>query len=90
MNTQTILEELLALLERHGVEVRIAALGGGADALCKVKDKYIFFVDTDSDTVDTAAACARAMGQTVDIETVYLRPEVREFVQKYGFKSAEP
>ena len=71
------------LLEKNKVELRRDALGGGAGGLCKIKDKYTFFVDTDSTTAETAAICAAAVAKIIDIETVYIRPEVREFIEKY-------
>lgn len=84
MNRQAILDELLGLLEKNGVEVRTAALGGGAGGLCQIRGKYTFFVDTESSPADMAAVCAQAVAAIVDVEKVYLRPEVREFVEKYG------
>ena len=81
MNKQAVLEELLALLGANGVTVRTDALGGGGGGLCKIKDEYIFFVDTQSPFAESAEICARAVGELVDIETIYLRPEIREFIE---------
>lgn len=87
MNTEAILDELLAVLERTGVQVRTEALGGGAGGLCKIKGKYIFFVDSESGAADSAAVCAEAVAKIVDVDEIYLTPQVREFVEKYGCKS---
>jgi hypothetical protein len=83
MNTREILEQLLALLESNNVEIRTESLGGGGGGLCKIKGQYTLFVDSDSTTADSAATSAQAVTKVVDIDTVYIRPEVREFIEKH-------
>jgi len=85
MNEQRILEELLALLEANGVSIRREPLGGGAGGLCTVKNQHIFFVDTQaSSSADVAALAAEAVGKIVNIESIYLRPEIRQFIESHG------
>ena len=84
MNEQRILEELLALLEANGVTVRNEPLGGSGGGLCAVKGKPIFFVDTQAPSAQAAAVCAEAVSKTVHIEKVYIRPEVRQFIENYS------
>jgi hypothetical protein len=81
MNEQRILEELLALLEANGVTIRHEPLAGSAGGLCTVKGQHIFFVDTQSSSADNAAGAAEAVQKTVDIEKVYIRPEIRQFIE---------
>jgi hypothetical protein len=81
MNEQRILDELLELLEANGVTIRHEPLGGGAGGLCTIKGQHIFFVDTQSSSADVAAAAAEAARKAVDIEKVYMRPEIREFIE---------
>jgi len=83
MKTQEILEQILALLESNNVEVRTESLGGGGGGLCKIKGRYTLFVDSDSATADSAAISAQAVAKIVDIDAVYIRPEVREFIEKH-------
>jgi len=89
MNEQRILEELLALLEAKGVTIRNEPLGGSGGGLCTVKGERIFFVDTQSTSGESAALCAEAVSKVVDVEKVYLRPEVRQFIENYGNKEKE-
>jgi hypothetical protein len=84
MNEQRILDELLTLLEANGVTIRHEALAGAAGGLCTVKGHNIFFVDTQSSSVDVAALAAEAVRKIVDIEAVYLRPEIRQFIESNG------
>lgn len=81
MNERRILEELLALLEANGVTIRHEPMAGGAGGLCTVKGQHIFFVDTQSSSADVAALAAEAVSKVVDIEAVYLRPEIRQFIE---------
>ena len=81
MNEQAILEELLALLETSNVKIRSEPLGGSGGGLCSIKGQRIFFVDTQAPTADVAAFCAEAVKKVVDIEKVFIKPQVRQFVE---------
>jgi hypothetical protein len=84
MNEQRILEELLALLEANGVAIRDEPLGGNGGGLCAMKGRQIFFVDTQAPSAVVAAMCAQAMPKVVDIEQIYIKPEVRQFIESYN------
>jgi hypothetical protein len=84
MNEQRILEELVMLLETNGVAIRREPLAGGAGGLCTIKGQHIFFVDTQSSSADVAALAAEAVAKIVDIENIYLRPEIRQFIESRG------
>jgi len=81
MNEQRILEELLALLEANHVKIRRERLGGTGGGLAAMKGENIFFVDTEAAGAEVAGLCAEAVVKVVDIETIYLRPEVRQFIE---------
>ncbi len=81
MNEQRILEDLLTLLESNGVVIRREPLGGGGGGLCKIKGQNLFFYDTEADSADLAVLAAEAVAKLVDIENIYLRPEVRQFIE---------
>lgn len=81
MNEQRILEELLALLEANNVTIRREPLSGSGGGLCTIKGESIFFVDTQASSPEAASACAEAVSKVVDTEKVYIRPEVREFIE---------
>jgi hypothetical protein len=82
MDEQTILDELLVLLKDNGVNVRGEPMGGSGGGLCSIKGQNVFFVDTQSAVAETATLCAEAVAKLVDIETIYLRPEVRQFIEE--------
>ena len=83
MNEYRILEELLGLLEQNGVTIRKEPLGGNGGGLCSVKEKSIFFVDTQASSTDMAVLCAEAVVEKVNIENIYILPEVRQFIEKH-------
>ena len=83
MNEQRILDELLALLEANGVSIRDEPLGGSGGGLCTMKGQHIFFRDTQAPSAVSAAMCAEAVSKVADIEQIYIKPEVREFIENY-------
>jgi hypothetical protein len=83
MDDQRILDELIALLEANDVKVRREPLGGGGGGLCAIKGENMFFLDTESPSTEAAYMCAEALLQVADIETLYIRPEVREFIESH-------
>jgi len=84
MNEQRILEELLELLEANDVTIRREPLGGSGGGLCTIKGEQIFFVDIQAPSAESAALCAEAAARVVDIEKIYIRPEVRQFVENHS------
>jgi hypothetical protein len=82
MDNKAILDEMLDLLDGRGVKIRKDSLGGGSSGLCKIKGDFIFFEDTDSSTYEISVSCAKAVGEVLDIETIYLKPEVRCFIEQ--------
>ena len=81
MNEKRILEELLGLLEQNGVTIRNEPLGGSGGGLCTIKSEKIFFVDTQASSAEMVAVCAEAVAKAVDTEHIYIRPEVRQFIE---------
>ena len=81
MDSQAVLQQLLSLLEDKGVEVRSEPLGGAGGGLCNIKGKNIFFLDTQAPTAEVVMLCAQAVGRLVDIESIYIRPEIRQYIE---------
>ena len=75
------MEELLALLEANDVTVRNEPLGGSGGGLCTVKGKRILFVDTEAPSIVTATICAESLPKVADIEQIFIKPQVRQFIE---------
>ena len=67
-----ILNELVDLLESGGVSVRREALGGGGGGLCKVKGKWIFFLDTEASLQESIACGSEAVARVIENENICL------------------
>jgi hypothetical protein len=83
MDTSEITEELVALIEQNGVEIRRESMGGGGGGLCVIREKKIFFVDTDCPIAEMNAICSRTVNELMGIDMVYIRPQVRQLLEKY-------
>jgi len=59
------------------------AVGGGGGGLCVIKEKKIFFVDTECSVAEMNVICSKTVNELLDIDTVYIRPQVRELLEKY-------
>jgi len=86
MDNQAILEQLLALLQASGVAIRNEPLGGSGGGLCFLKGRPVFFVDTQATTADVAVLSAQALTKVADIESMFIKPQVRAFIEKHGFR----
>jgi hypothetical protein len=81
MNEQSILDELLALLEANSVTIRNEPLGGSGGGLCTIKGEPIFFVDTQASSAVSASVCAEAVPKVVDVEQIYIKPQIRQYIE---------
>ena len=84
MNEQMILQELLALLEANGITIRTEPLGGSGGGLCTIKGERIFFIDTQAPSITVATMCAETVPKVVDIEQIYIKPQVRQLIETHG------
>ena len=84
MNELQILDELLALLEAKGTAIRTEPLGGSGGGLAIVKGRQFFFVDSQAPSAEMAVLAAQAALKVTDIEGVYLKPQVRQFIEDHN------
>jgi hypothetical protein len=87
MNTEGLLDELLILLEKAGVAVRMDQMGGGGGGMYTAKGMNTVMLDSQASATERAAVCARALAKVTDIEEVYMKPEVRQFVEREAQRS---
>ena len=76
--------EMLELAQRLGIPVRHAKLGGAGGGLACIKGKRQLFLDLDADPADQLEQTARALAGVAELETVYVRPDVREMIDGYA------
>jgi hypothetical protein len=89
MNENMLLEELIGLLEAHGIRVRREALESFPGGVCRMKGETVLFLDSVADPAELAALCAATAAQLLNLEALYLRPQLRQFIQKAAAARAE-
>lgn len=72
------------LLEANSVTIRTEPLGGSGGGFCTIKGQNIFFLDSQASSAESAVLCAEAVAKVVDIEKIYLKPEIRQFIENYA------
>lgn len=77
-------DELLDLARRLGITVRHAHLGGSGGGLVKLKDKRQLFIDLDAEPMDQLDTTIGALATQPDLDTVYIRPDVRELIDEFA------
>ena len=81
MDERHILKILIDLLEANRIKIRRELLEDGPGGLCRIGKERILFLDSRAQPDDQAEACAAALAEVVDIDNIYLLPDVREFVE---------
>ena len=84
MEDESLLGQLLDLAERLGIKVRYVSLGGEGGGICTIRGERVLFVDNSAGLLDRVAATSRALAEEVDLSDVYVLPEVREALERYG------
>ena len=78
VNLDAKLGVLLTLADSLGIEIRRIPIGGRGGTLCAIKGRRVLFLDTDADRATQYDRVLRELAQVPEIDSVYLRPEVRE------------
>jgi hypothetical protein len=82
MTDQQILQELEALLEALGIHVRHETLEGFRGGICMINGRCCMFLDACTQPADLARLCAAAVMRKIDLDTMYLKPEVRRYLEE--------
>ena len=88
MHTYKILDDLIALLDAHGVKIRVESLDESSGGLCRVNEQNILFLEKNAGADQQVQVCAEAILKLIDIATVYLKPEVRQLLENFQNKAA--
>ncbi len=84
MDDEAVLDVLLDILRQSSnLEIRKVPMGGQGGGLCRLKDKVLFYVDSDVSAGEMLAITAGAVGRVVDVDSIYLRPQIREVIEQY-------
>ncbi len=76
-------DEMLALAEKLGIQLRHASLGGDGGGLITLRGRRQLFIDLDADPADQLETVARALAADPSIDELFIRPDVRELIERY-------
>lgn len=79
-------EELLEFARQAGIEVRHARLGGSSGGLARTKNKRILVIDLDASPLDQLEQTARVLSGIPEVQTHYLRPDLRQMLEQWAEK----
>lgn len=82
MTDQQILQELEARLEALGICVRHEMLDGFPGGMCTVNGRSCMFLDASAQPSEMARLCAGELRKMADFEALYLKPEVRRYLDE--------
>ena len=81
MDEHHILKTLIDLLEANRIKSRKELLDDSPGGLCRTGEERSHVLDSRALPANQAEACAAALVEVVDIDNIYLLPDVREFVE---------
>lgn len=81
MNPELLLDELLDLAGKLGFQVRQEFLAGEGGGLCRLKGKWVLFIDTALPIRDRCEQAARALSSQ-NFDDIYLVPEIRDIIEQ--------
>ena len=87
MDENTIIDELEELIKSFGVQIRREAIKQDEDlvkvvgGLCLLRGEYVLIISSKATTMDRIKTLATAL-KHFDLDQVYMRPAVREFLER--------
>lgn len=84
MTAQEKLDLLVELAKGLGATVRYDSMDGAGGGMCMLRNKPVLFVDMDADSQTAYERVLLALAEHFNLDTVYLRPEVRQDLADLG------
>lgn len=75
--------EMIELAVKVGIRVRHVHLGGAGGGLAKLRGERQVFIDVDADPADQVASLAAALASQEGLDAVFVRPDVRELIERH-------
>jgi hypothetical protein len=77
-------DQLIELAQRLGLVIRHARLGGSGGGIAHFKGQRQLFIDLEAAPADQLEQTARAMANLPELETQFIRPDVRRLLEEWG------
>lgn len=72
------LERLLEAARQLDIDLRREPMTGEGGGLCRIKGRYVLFVDMLADPITRLERCVEALAGLPGIDDIYLTPDLRE------------
>ena len=82
MDLANRLEQLLAVAEEIGLDVRAEPMGGEGGGLCRLRGQRVLFVDTSADLATRYDRTLTALAPLPELDERYLLPELRHDIER--------
>jgi hypothetical protein len=79
-------DELLNAARQLGMTIRSVHLGGAGGGVAQFKGQAQLFIDLDCDAAEQLAQTAQALCDDPRMETLFIRPDVRQLLDDYRQK----
>jgi hypothetical protein len=87
MDLANRLDQLLAVAEDIGLDVRAEPMGGEGGGLCKLRGQRVLFVDTSADLATRYDRTLTALAPLPELDERYLLPELRNDIERQRERS---
>jgi hypothetical protein len=81
MDPHGLVDMLLELIDKLGVQVRRVSMGGAGGGLCVLRGRPVLFVDADADAATQAHSIGAALAEREDLDAHFIVPQLRQFIE---------
>ncbi len=78
------IDHLTQIAEALGIVVRREPIDGEGGGLCRINGRTVLFIDTLADPASRLECCLEALAGVPGIDEHYLRPELRDRIDRLG------
>jgi len=78
-----LLNRLIRLLVINGVSVKIEHLENAPGKFCMLNSRLTLVMDANVSQLEQAEICARAFAAVEDTDSIYLKPDLRDFIARH-------
>jgi len=80
---EIILNQLWDLAERLAIQIRRENLDGQAGGLCRLGEKWVFFIDNHASQTEQIAQIAAGLASRDDLDDIFILPQIRDVLEQY-------
>lgn len=82
MDPFRLIDEIVQVCEKVGIEVRRAPLGGEGGGLCAIKGRRVLYVDSSADVVTQCEKSLTDLASLPELDDMHVAPFLREALDR--------